>query len=93
MRWLEHVERMNNIRMPKMILSAKVEGGRRRGRPRKRWLDDVECNTRSLGIRNWRLKARNRLEWRAVVGGSQSPLHRTVALEMMMMMGVCCVWR
>jgi hypothetical protein len=61
MRWLEHVERMNNIRMPEMILSAKVEDGRRRGRPRKRWLDDVECNTRSLGIRNWRLKARNRI--------------------------------
>jgi hypothetical protein len=66
-RWLGHVERMTNNRMPKMILNAKMECGRRRGRPRKRWLDDVEYGVKSLGIRNWRLKARNRLEWRTVV--------------------------
>jgi hypothetical protein len=51
--------------MPKMIINAKMEGGRR-GRPRKQWLDDVECDITILGIRNWRLKARNRLKWRAV---------------------------
>jgi hypothetical protein len=50
---------MNNDGMPKMILNAKTEGGRRRVRPRKRWLDDVEYDIKSLGIRNWRLKARN----------------------------------
>jgi hypothetical protein len=59
---------MNDNRMPKMILNAKMEGGRRRrGCPRTRLLDDVECDIRILGIRNWMLKARNRLEWRAVV--------------------------
>jgi hypothetical protein len=46
--------------MPKMILNAKIEGGRRRGHPRKRWLDDVGCDVNNLGIRNWRLEARNR---------------------------------
>jgi hypothetical protein len=66
MRWLGHVERMNN-RMPKMILSAKMDGGRSRGCPRRQWLDDVECDIISLRTRNWKLKARNRLEWRAVV--------------------------
>lgn len=35
---------MNNNRMPKVILNAKLEGGRRKGRPRQRWLDDVECD-------------------------------------------------
>jgi hypothetical protein len=55
---------MNNG-IPKIILNAKMEG-RRRGQPRKQWLDD-ECNIKNLGIRNWILKARNRLEWRAVV--------------------------
>jgi hypothetical protein len=49
-----------------MILNVKMEGGRR-GRARKQWLDNVECDIKSLGIRNWRLKATNRLERRAVV--------------------------
>jgi hypothetical protein len=53
---------MNNNRMLKILLNAKMEGGRRRGRPRKRWLDDVERDVNSLGIRNWRLRARNKLE-------------------------------
>jgi hypothetical protein len=35
MRWLGHVERMNNNRMPKMILSANMDGGRSRVCPRK----------------------------------------------------------
>jgi hypothetical protein len=29
MGWIGHVERKNNNRMPKMILNAKMEGGRR----------------------------------------------------------------
>ena len=53
--------------MPKMILNAKIDSGRRRGRPRKRWIDDLESDLRSLGIRNWKAKARNRDQWKAVV--------------------------
>jgi hypothetical protein len=59
-RWLGGAERMNINRMPKVILNAKNEGGGRRGRPRKRWFDDVECDTKSRGIRNRRLMARYR---------------------------------
>jgi hypothetical protein len=32
LRWLCHAERMHSGRMPKMILKARMEGGRRRGR-------------------------------------------------------------
>ena len=50
---------MKQGRMPKMILNAKIDSGRR-VRSRKRWIDDLESDLRSLGMRNWKAKARNR---------------------------------
>ena len=35
--WLGHLERMEEDRMPKKILTQELEGTRRRGRPMKRW--------------------------------------------------------
>ena len=64
---MEHIARINEERMPKMILNAKIDSGRRRSRPRKRWVDDFESDLRSLGIRNWKATARNRYEWKVVV--------------------------
>jgi hypothetical protein len=58
---------MSNDRMPKMILNAKMEGDRKRGCPKKRWINDVEQDLRKLGIRNWRSRAGDRQRWRAVV--------------------------
>jgi len=40
--WLGHLERMEEDRMPKKILTQELEGTRRRGRPRKRWKEEVE---------------------------------------------------
>jgi hypothetical protein len=51
-RRLGHIERINNNGMLKTNLNAKMEGGRRRRRPSKRWLNDVESDIKSLGIRN-----------------------------------------
>jgi hypothetical protein len=39
--WLGHVERMEEDRMPKKIFTQKLEGMRRRRRPRKGWKEDV----------------------------------------------------
>ena len=50
--WLGHIERMSEERMPKMTLNAKIDSGRRRGRPKKRWIDDLESDWRSRGIGN-----------------------------------------
>ena len=51
--WLEHLERMEEDRMPKKIFNQQLEGARRRGRPRKRWKEQVE-DLQVLGVRRWR---------------------------------------
>lgn len=50
--WLEHVVRMEDIRVPKMILNTKQEGRRILGRPNLRWLDDVEADAEYLKFKN-----------------------------------------
>ena len=41
-------------RMSKTIFTQELEGTRRRGRPRKRWKDEVETDLQVLGVRRWR---------------------------------------
>ncbi|PSN46590.1 hypothetical protein C0J52_24400 [Blattella germanica] len=58
---------MSETRTTKTIFIGKLEGRRRRGRPRKRWIDDVEEDLRKMGVRCWRRKAEDRDEWRRVI--------------------------
>jgi hypothetical protein len=48
--WLGHVIRMEDTRIPKMILNTKLEGRHEVARPKLRWLHDVETDTETLGI-------------------------------------------
>jgi hypothetical protein len=57
---------MNNERMPKKI-TTKMEGTRKRGRPSKRWTDEVEEDLKIMGIRNLHAVAKDRQEWRKIV--------------------------
>jgi len=52
--WLGHLERMEEDRMPKKIFNQELVGTRRRGRPRKRWKEEVERDLQVLGVRRWR---------------------------------------
>jgi hypothetical protein len=70
-RWHEHADRIND-RMPKMV-TARMEGTMRSGRPRRGRMDAFKEDLKIMGIRNWHTVVRGRKEWRRIVVGSQDP--------------------
>jgi hypothetical protein len=45
-------------------MTTKMEGTRKRGIPRKRWIDEVGEDLKVMGIKNWHAVAKDRQEWR-----------------------------
>jgi len=66
-RWLGHLERMEEDRMPKKIFTQELGGTRKRGRPRKRWKEEVERDLQVLGVRRWRELLADRKKWKDIV--------------------------
>ena len=66
-RWLGHLERMEEYRMPKKIFTQELEVTRRRGRPRKSWKKEVERDLQVLGVRRWRELVADRKKWKDIV--------------------------
>jgi len=64
---LGHQERMEEDRMPKKIFTQKLEGTRRRGRPRKGWRKEVERDLQVMGVRRCRELVTDRNKWRGIV--------------------------
>jgi hypothetical protein len=60
LRWGGHIVRMKDNLLCKKITSDKPEGRRRAGRPNLKWIDGVMRDAERLGVRNWRIKARDR---------------------------------
>jgi hypothetical protein len=64
--WLGHVMRTDDKRTFKVILKWKRIDTRIRGRPRKRWIVDIEEHTQIMEIRRWRNKCKERAEWKRI---------------------------
>jgi hypothetical protein len=66
LRWFGHAGRMDLERRPKLVLEARPEGGRGRGRPRLEWEEYVErlASKRGRKLPEVKRLAQNRKEWR-----------------------------
>lgn len=66
-RWLGHMYRMPKWRAANIAFHRQPIGRRCRGRPNKRWVDEVTADLQKMGITNWKGVVENRSEWRTVV--------------------------
>jgi hypothetical protein len=57
---------MEDKAMPKRMLKGRLYSKRRKGRPKLRWLDDVESDLKKMKVKGWKEKM-NREQWRLVV--------------------------
>jgi hypothetical protein len=64
LRWAGYVIRRENEEIIKILMIVKLEGKKKKGRPRMRWMDGVEKYLRNLGVVDWRAKAQEGDGWR-----------------------------
>ena len=69
-RWLGHVGRMDDTRLPKQVLFGELKKGKRKQcKPKKRWKDCIHRDLKELGLEEecWYDDCLNRHYWRSVV--------------------------
>ena len=54
--WTGHLERMPNTRQRKSYMLRTPKEKRHKGRPRLRWLEDVERDLQLMGVQSWKKK-------------------------------------
>jgi hypothetical protein len=69
MRWAGHVARTGEKRNVYRLLVGKPEGKRLRGRPRRRWMDNIKIDLLEIGVNvvDSIGLAQDRYRWRALV--------------------------
>ena len=69
LRWVSHVQRMSDNRMPKQIFYSELSSGARsRGGQRKRYKDTLKQTLKiCLDTETWREQDENRTDWRQAV--------------------------
>jgi len=73
-RWLEHVKRMEVRAMARKMMEGRLLVGRRKGRPRLRWIDDAVGDLKVITIKQWMEKMEDRQKWRLIV--EEAKAHR-----------------
>ena len=53
--------------MPRKMMEGRLFVGRRKGRPRLRWMDDVVADLKVTKTQQWMEKTEDREQWRLVI--------------------------
>jgi hypothetical protein len=69
MRWAGHMGRMGEKRNVYRLLVGKPEGKRPLGRPRRRWIDNIQIDLSEIGVSvvDWIGLPQDRYKWRTLV--------------------------
>jgi hypothetical protein len=59
-KWLGHIQRMDQARPTRKLLDWKPVGTRPTGRPKQRWQEDVMEDLKKLKVKNWKETAKDR---------------------------------
>jgi len=65
-KWLGHIQIMDQARSTRKLLDWKPMGTRPVGRPRQRWQEDVMEDLKKLKVNNWNETAKDRRTWRGL---------------------------
>jgi len=63
LRWAAHVMRIENTRTTRKITECMPYKTRPVGRPRLRWIDQVEEDLKRMKIVGWKVKVEDRQKW------------------------------
>jgi hypothetical protein len=63
-KWLGHIQRMDQARLTGKLLDWKPMGTRPVEKPRQRWQEDVMEDLKKLKVKNWKETAKDRRTWR-----------------------------
>jgi hypothetical protein len=63
-KWLGHIQRMDQARPTRKLLNWKPMGIRPVGRPRQQWQEDVMEDLNKMKVENWKETAKGRRTWR-----------------------------
>jgi len=71
-KWLGHIQRMDQARPTEKLLDWKPVGTRAVGRPRQRWQEDVMEDLKKLKVKKWKETAEDRRAWRDLAEKAKS---------------------
>ena len=81
-KWLGHIQRMDQARPTRNLLDWKPMGTRAVGKPRQRWQEDVMEDLKKLKVKNWKEAAKDRRTWRDLA--EKAKAHKGLQCQMMM---------